>query len=156
VYNLRTGVLEAILAKPNPAVGDGFGFSVAISGNTIVVGASGTGAGPAKPGTAYVFDAHTGTLLQTLANPTPVNGEQFGSAVAIDGDTVVVGSSNALVSGTPAGEAYIFSAQTGELAATLTNPAPVSFGNFGSSVSVSDGRVLVGAPGSSFFGTNVP
>lgn len=43
-------------------------------------------------GAAYVFHADTGTLLFTLANPTQFNDDEFGSAVAIDGNLIAVGA----------------------------------------------------------------
>jgi hypothetical protein len=79
----------------------GFGHSVAISGKTIVVGApNATGIGP-KNGAAFVFSepeggwASASPLHQTkklLDSEDQVSGPEFGKSVAIDGETIVVGS----------------------------------------------------------------
>src|SRR5205807_2562117 len=45
VYNATTGALLATLNNPTPASGDDFGVSVAVSGNIVVVGASGDDTG---------------------------------------------------------------------------------------------------------------
>src|SRR5438105_599479 len=45
VYNATTGALVATLNNPTPVSGDAFGVSVAVSGNTVVVGANGDGTG---------------------------------------------------------------------------------------------------------------
>src|SRR4051812_41916636 len=39
VYSATTGAFVAALDNPSPAIADQFGFSVAVSGNTVVVGA---------------------------------------------------------------------------------------------------------------------
>src|SRR5262249_33461234 len=59
------------LLNPTPAAGDEFGPSVAVAGNFVVVGAPNDNTGAARAGAAYLFDATSGTLLQTLLNPTP-------------------------------------------------------------------------------------
>lgn len=106
----ETWTQEAYLKAPNCSAGDYFGISVAISGDTIVVGArnedSSTGSiingtdlsttddNLSKSGAAYVF-ARSGSawLPQAyLKAPNPSASDEFGYAVAIDGDTVVVGA----------------------------------------------------------------
>jgi VCBS repeat-containing protein len=94
---------------------DQFGNSVAISSNTIAVGAYGTGTG-----TAYVFDRNQGGTDNwgVTTKLTPADGasaDRFGSAVAMDGDTLVVGSSRNPALGTAAriGAAYVYSRNQG-------------------------------------------
>jgi hypothetical protein len=55
VYNATTGALVATLNNPTPADFDYFGYSVAVSGNTVVVGASQDDAGAWNAGSAYVL-----------------------------------------------------------------------------------------------------
>jgi hypothetical protein len=108
----RTGSIwtnEAYLKAPNADAGDFFGYSVSISGDTIVVGANqedsnqttitnGTqtinGTGATNSGAAYVF-RRTGTTWENeayLKAPNSEGFDQFGSSVSISGDTIVVGS----------------------------------------------------------------
>ena len=95
----------AKLTAPNAAVEDEFGYSVAMDGNTVVVGAysddsTDTGGNPvANSGSAYVFTkpssggwVSTGTAA-TLTATDAAAGDEFGSSVAVDGNTVVVGAS---------------------------------------------------------------
>jgi hypothetical protein len=101
------------LTNPTPALGDRFGSSVAIDGTRIVVGAYLDDAGGTDTGVAHVFDALSGTLVQTLLNPTPDNFDNFGGfyrGVGISGDTVVVGAFSDNTFGTDAGAAYAFTA----------------------------------------------
>lgn len=78
------------------ASADGFGIAVAVSGNTIVVGASNRndGAGP-EEGAVYVFTrSGSGSWVQS-AVLTPSDGESYerlGYAVAIDGNTIAAGA----------------------------------------------------------------
>ena len=83
------------LVAPDGAARDDFGFSVAISGETVVVGASrDDGAACENQGAAYVFVRSGGvwTLQQKLVAPDAVAGDGFGFSVAISGETVVVGA----------------------------------------------------------------
>lgn len=88
----RTGTAwaeEAELFSPDGAVYDRFGASVGISGDTAVIGAANTLAGP---GTARVF-TRSGSVWsqeQKLTDPQAVLSDQFGRGVGISGDTVVV------------------------------------------------------------------
>ena len=147
VFDAATGDFLRTLANPMPAAGDSFGSSVAVSGNAVVVGAYGDDTGATDAGAAYVFDATTGVLLRTLANPTPGAGDEFGSSVAVSGSTVVVGALSDDTGAQDAGAAYVFDATTGVLLRTLANPMPAAGDSFGSSVAVSGSMVVVGTPG---------
>lgn len=96
VFNADTGVLVATLNNPTPHISDFFGYSLAIDGNTVVVGAyqdeSDGEAGVSAAGRAYVFNATTGALVSTLNNSSPHATDNFGYSVAIDGNVAVVGA----------------------------------------------------------------
>src|SRR5207244_1816865 len=124
VFNATTGALIATLSNPTPANGDVFGNSVAVSGNTVVVGASQDDTGAEDAGSAYVFNATTGALVVTLNNPTPAQNDFSGRAVAVSGNTVVVGAYVDDTGALDAGSAYVFNAATGALIDTLYNPTP--------------------------------
>lgn len=141
VFNSASGALVATLLNPATAAGGQFGYSVAISGNTAVVGAPFDGAGA-----AYVFNASTGSLLHTLINPAPETDDEFGYSVAISGTTVVVGAPRDDASGTDAGEAYVFNLTGGNPPSTLVNPTAALGDYFGNSVAISGSTVVVGAP----------
>jgi hypothetical protein len=103
----------AELTSSDGVSGDEFGFSVAISGKTIVVGASQYNS--SKVGAAYVFvEGPSGwaNMTQTakLTASDGAAGALFGSSVAFaDSNTVVVGAPHATVHGNQLqGEAYVF------------------------------------------------
>ena len=86
-----------------------FGHAVAIDGDTAIVGASHWGIPFWDPGAAFVFrfDGLDWLLQQNLLSSDGVDGDQFGVAVALDGDTVVVGALGD-DPGFETGSAYIF------------------------------------------------
>jgi outer membrane protein assembly factor BamB len=145
VFDATTGAWIATLANPSPASGDSFGDSVSVSGNTAVVGVRGDDTGASDSGQAYVFNATTGALIATLANPSPAVSDQFGSSVSVSGNTVVVGATQDDTGATNNGQVYVFNATTGVLIVTLDNPTPSIGDEFGYSVSVSGNTVVVGA-----------
>ncbi len=130
----RTGwTLQAILQSDGIALGDDFGSSVAISGDTIVVGAPGRGSGA-----ACVFE-RLGTVWQQAAVISHAGSRLFGNSVGIDVDTIVVGSVGKEA-------AYVFS-----LTATGWSEVPVTLAGasgseFGTDVAIDAGRIVVGAP----------
>jgi hypothetical protein len=149
-----TGVNTHALADPNLQLGGSgfFGTSVAIYGTTIVVGAPGDFVN-SKGGIAYTFSASTGALLKTL--PNEGTGGQFGTSVAIYGATAVVGAPFETVSSTSsAGKAYTFSATTGGFLKTLTSANPQDPGEFGTSLAISSGTIVAGAPAERAYGYN--
>ena len=89
----------ATLTASDAATDDSFGFSVAVSGDTAVVGAySDEHAGGASDGSAYIFVrsgppvSEVWTQQAKLTASDAAANDQFGNSVAISGDTVVVGS----------------------------------------------------------------
>ena len=91
---------------------DRFGWSVAVSGSTAVVGAINHPVGSnGQQGTAYVFvkSGGTWTQQQELIASDGAAGDAFGNAVAISGSTGAVGALNHTVgSNTKQGAAYVF------------------------------------------------
>lgn len=83
---------EASLVSDNPAINDGFGRSVDISGDVIVVGADDDAEVEANDGAAYVFrfDGASWVREVKLTPSDPPNMGAFGNNVAIDGDVIAV------------------------------------------------------------------
>ncbi|MEQ1933603.1 MAG: hypothetical protein ABL962_06960 [Fimbriimonadaceae bacterium] len=154
VYNLSSAtptVPVHILNNPGPAANDNFGWSVAISGVRVVVGAYLDDAGASNAGSAYVYDLGGGTPtlpVHTLNNPGPLADDQFSFSVAISGTRVVVGASLDNTGATDSGSAYLYDLSSGTPTApmvTLNNPGTAANDNFGWSVAVSGTRMVVGS-----------
>ena len=115
-----------ILHASDPQVNDEFGLTVAISGDTIVVGAALEDGGPGSPlfasGAVYIFERNQGGpdnwgQVKILHASDAQANDHFGRSVAIDGDTLVVGAySESGGSGDPlpeAGAAYVLERNQG-------------------------------------------
>lgn len=148
---------QAAVYAPAGQYRDRFGWSVAISGNTMVVGEpdndSSTPGSVAGAGAAYVYvrNGATWTLQATLAAPTPPpagESDEFGWAVAIDGDTIVVGAPNYRTGGGPTGAAFVYRRFEGGWPAPTALPAEtIAAGErYGSSVAIHYRTIVVGAP----------
>jgi len=94
-------------------LGQEFGASIAISGTTLVVGAPGDDARRTDTGAVYVFERIEGSWQQvTKLKPlSSIAGEAFGSSVAIDQNTIVVGAPGTATS--TEGAVYVFSRSGG-------------------------------------------
>jgi hypothetical protein len=134
-----TWTLQATVTASDGAYIDGFGSAVALSGTTLVVGAPGKNNGE---GAAYVFVYSGGAWRQQaeVAYPGHILYAAFGQAVAVWGNTAVVGAPLA-----PVAFLYARSGTTWGLQAVLSAPHP-GYLLFGRSVAVWGGTVLVGAP----------
>jgi FG-GAP repeat len=102
---------QAKLVAPDAAAGDGFGRSVALRGERLLVGAPGDDDMGADSGSAYVF-ARAGTVWsqqQKLVAPDGLAGDAFGTAVDLDPETLLVGSPlDDTTAGVDKGSAYVF------------------------------------------------
>ena len=144
---------QAKLVAGDGAASDGFGISVALDGDTALVGALGAdvnGNGP--QGAAYVFIRTGGDWVQQaklVAGDSAVF-DDFGTSVALDGDTALVGAWGAAVNGNfQQGAAYVFS-RTGEgwaQQAKLVAGDGAADDVFGWSVALDGDTGLMGAPG---------
>ena len=92
----------------NPDAGDPsarFGAAVAGDGDLILIGAPGA---HANEGRAYLFSATTGALIDTFKKASPATGDQFGNAVAMMGESFVIGAPDDSAAASAAGAVYRF------------------------------------------------
>ena len=151
------GTPQRILASDGTAF-EGFGgSSVAISGDTAVVGASADDVnGNTDQGSLYIFTKKNGTWTETqhLTAPDAVARMFYGISVSLSGNTLAVGTS-----GTPAGYnpgVYIYTRCGGlwsfqqKIVAPLDPSDPQYPDGFAQSVAVSGDTVVIGAPSDDF------
>jgi hypothetical protein len=111
---------QAKLAASDGAAGDWFGYSVALSGDTALIGAGSVdnSAGDVDSGSAYVF-TRSGTIWREHAKLTAFDGaagDQFGGKVALSADTALIGArlDDDEVKGVDSGSAYVFTDVLGD------------------------------------------
>jgi len=140
-----TGDLLYTFNDPPMGGGDFFGFSVAVDGNHVLIGAVQDGTNGDFAGQAHLYDATTGNLLHTFNDPTVTRRDRFGWSVAVDGNHVLIGEVGDDTNGTDVGQAHLYDATTGNLVHTFNDPTVASNNLFGVSVAVDGNHVLIGA-----------
>ena len=103
-------VEQAKLVAPDARPGDYFGISVAIDGDTALVGAHRMNKPTADAGSVYVFERLGNSWIRTahLTAPDATKFAYFGFSVGIDGDTAIIGATRDDEAGLDAGAAYVF------------------------------------------------
>lgn len=143
--------LQQQLTASDGAADDFFGTSVAIEGNTAVVGAPFAGGAPG-PGAVYVFTRSGDGWTQTgkLTASDGAADDRLGNSVDIDGGTIVAGAPGDDGTFSEQGSVYVFDAggapsrtQTGKLIASDAAFADA----LGTAVAIDAGTIAAGAPG---------
>lgn len=134
---------------------DRFGYSVSLSGNKALVGAILDDDNGLASGSAYVFkfDGTAWVQEQKLTATDGAADDRFGISSAINGHVILIGASFSDTSGLDAsGSAYIFNfdGENWIEKQKLFSGVPSAEDNFGESVSLSQSRALVSAPGTSY------
>jgi hypothetical protein len=155
----------AKLMASDGAVLDEFGWSVAISGDYVVVGAHREDGAGSTRGAAYVFDRNFPTAdnwgeVTKLTALDAGDLDRFGTSVGISGDNVVVGAHFEDGIGTDYGAAYVFNRNLpaadawGQVAKLTAGSDVENAAYFGYSVAVSSDFAVVGAYGEDGGATN--
>jgi hypothetical protein len=146
---------QAKLIASDWASDDQFGSSVALDGDTAVIGAWYEDSdGYSANGAAYVFTRDGGAWTQQakLLAPDKASWDVFGYSVAVDGDTAVIGAIYEDSDGVDGnGAAYVFTRTSGawSFQAKLLADDKARWDSFGNSVAVSGDTVAIGSPGHS-------
>lgn len=152
IFECRRGSQQQIVSNDG-AAGDQLATSIAVSGDTVVVGApQEEDPGGLTEGAAYVFVRGGGGWIQQQklkANP-PRNGAEFGNSVDISGDTIVVGAWTESIAGgnDTQGAAYVFvrNGTTWTQQARLLASDGAFDDRFGNAVAIDGDSIIVGAP----------
>jgi hypothetical protein len=159
---------QAYVKAHNTGASDGFGGCVAISGDTLLVGApfedgSGNGIDPSDNnsssarGAAYVFTRSGSTWSQQayVKSPAPSlyfggAGENFGCSCALDGDTAAIGSMYFADSSSTQGVVYVLTRSGGTWTHEAQNKAyRTGFGygdEYARSCAIDSDIIVIGAP----------
>ena len=141
---------QAKLSASDAAAGDYFGDSIALAGDTVVIGAPwDTHASAVNAGSAYVFVRTGGVWTEQaklIASDASAS-DNFGYSVALSGDTVLIGANGDAGSGAHTGSAYVFVRSSGiwTQEAKLTASDAAADDWFGTSVSLSGDTALIGS-----------
>ena len=145
--------LEARLTASDPGLFASFGFAVAISDATAIVGAQWDRELGTEAGAAYIFrpEGMTWNEMQKLLGSDQVAGDQFGRSVATDGSVAMIGSLQHIHDGAPGtGAVYAFRFDS-EASVWIEEQEVLTVTGawadaFGEAVSLRDDLMLAGAP----------
>jgi hypothetical protein len=141
------------LTASDAAPGKYFGTSLALHGNALVVGAkAGDGVDEQNSGAAYIFERSSTSLrwseTQKVTGSDTIRHDGFGTSVAIENDTIAVGSTMNDDDGSSSGNVYVFE-RNNELLWTeqqkIVKPNPDQGTRFGSSMVLKKGILLIAA-----------
>jgi len=150
---------EARLDSTTPVANDELGKSIAQGGSTLVIGSPGANQGAViDAGEALVFERSGAnwTPAGTLQGSDTVAGDHFGSAVALSGDTLVVGASREAHLGPETGAAYVFVRSGGtwsELQKLVASDGGAN-SRFGEAAALQGDTLMIGAPFDRVLGLN--
>ncbi len=137
---------QARLTATDPVADAQFGWSVALSGDTIAVG---NAAEPRGAVYVYISDNGSWTFQQKIVAADATNEDNFGRALALEGDTLVIGADRYDASVPDAGAAYVFT----RAGATWTQQAKLVASDgafnerFGYAIDLSGAMAVIGAYG---------
>ena len=137
------------LTPADGASGDIFGDSVALDGDTVLIGASLDADNGSESGSAYVFkfDGNTWTQQQKLTPADGASGAIFGHAVALDGNTAMISAPLDADTGPQSGSVYVFTFNGSSWSEQqkLTPGDATPGDHFGHSIALDGNTALVGA-----------
>ncbi len=145
VFDAGNGLQQRKLTAPDAQAGDRFGYSLAVDGNLVLIGAQSDDAG-IDSGSAYLYDTTTGTQLRKFTASDAAAGDMFGS-VAISNGLALIGAPRSDTNAQDAGVAYLYDVATGQELRKLTASDPTADARFGFSVAIDNGIALIGAYG---------
>ena len=142
IFDLDGNQLAKITASDITS-SQGFGDSVAVGCGRIVVGAYADDVIGSSSGTVYIYDLDGNQLKKITASDGEAY-DYFGRSVAVGNGRIVVGANGDDDNGSASGSAYIFDLDGNELKKITASDGDASE-QFGISVDVGSGRIVVGA-----------
>ena len=137
------------LQSSKPTLLDGFGFSVSVEGDQVLVGAPHAKGARGQTGKASLFKRESGTVLREFAPLSPMGDDLFGLSVSLTPDYVIVGAPRGKGAlRRSMGSVTVFDRNTGESRQVIVSPNQ-SAAAFGHAVAARKGLVAVGDPGAS-------
>jgi hypothetical protein len=133
-----------------------FGLSVAVRGDTAIVGAYGKSDLARNAGAAYAFARNAGAWAQQarLGTSSPLIDAYLGATVATNGSYTAAGAPYASVGAQNDGVVYLFSNATWQQQTILLPNDPDSLSQFGNALAINGNTLFVGAPMHDSFGAN--
>lgn len=145
-FNGTSWIFQAKLTAPDAEAADLFGWSVALDGDTALIGSHYGNGSMVDSGSAYIFVRSNGIWDGGQPIPPPSGGQTydiFGYSVAIENGTALIGATDAGIGG----QAYIYtdSGSSWDWSQTLIPNDNINNNDFGRFVALDNNNLLVGA-----------
>ena len=108
LFDTSSGSLLHSFEHPSPSSGSQFGATVALSGNTVLIGSPYVVASP-QAGSVFEFDAITGVLVTTIVNPNAGDTNNFGRSLDMNANYAILGATPYVALPGQTGKAFIYS-----------------------------------------------
>ncbi len=145
LFDASTGAFIRKILAPDGTTNDEFGYSIAVGDGVVAVGAIKDDDGAASSGSVYIFNLADGSLNRKVNASDPGVADQFGFSVAIDNGILAVGSNQDNIGNNDNGSAYLIDIATGNELFKLTASDTAREDQFGWSIDIDDGIVVVGS-----------
>jgi WD40 repeat protein len=109
IFDVSTGEQISFIVPDDGHDRDNFGISISIDNGTVAIGAHQDDDNGFNSGSAYLYDALTGTELNKLLASDGAIFDLYGCSIAIDGNSVAIGAKDDDDNGDNSGSAYIYS-----------------------------------------------
>lgn len=145
IFDALTGAQLHKLVPSDGAVDYNFGHSISIHDGIVGVGAHYDGENGFRAGAAYLFDASSGAFIRKILAPDGVANDEFGYSIAVGDGVVAVGAIKDSDGAASSGSVYIFSLADGSLIRKINASDPGIADQFGFSVAIDNGTLVVGS-----------
>ena len=139
------GTLQYTLQSQEPRKGGVFGgSSIAFDEEVLVISETNAATKPGMAGKVHLYDSE-GVYLKSLLSPSPKVRGRFGSTIEVGEGLILVGEYGEIVQDKPLGlgSVYVFD-YNGTHLMTLQAPEPEDQACFGSCISISGDRIVIG------------
>ena len=147
LFDVSTGTQIAKLLPTDGRQFNYFGSSIGVDNGVVAIGAKAGSGNGQQSGSAYLFDASTGSQIVEVLPNDGSDRDEFGNSIAINDGVLAVGAHGDDDNGDASGAAYLFDATTGSQMKKLLPNDGAAGDAFGVSIAIGNGIVAVGAPG---------
>lgn len=145
---LQSQIKELLASDSSPH--DNYGIIVTLSGDTAVIGIPFDNSRSFNAGSAYIYTRHKGAWIQQqhLTAKDSAPGDQFGWSIALQGNTVLIGSRLDDDKGFNSGSVYVYTRHAGLWIEQQKLTAIDGSANdqYGLTLSLADNTAVIGAP----------
>ena len=145
LFDASTGAFIRKIIAPDGVSSDLFGASIAVGNGIVAIGSYQDDDVTVNSGSVYIFNLADGSFVRKIIADDPGLADQFGFSLAIDNGILAVGSNQDNIGNNDNGSAYLIDINTGTELHKLTASDTAREDQFGWSIGIHNGVVVVGS-----------